>query len=152
MLGFGFIVVDCKGAVCSEGIGGDFRGVEWWSSEGFLDFCLDNCREGIYLTRLRLASFAGFGVVVLFATFATRLAEGRAVSSSCFTIAALVSWSCAVSTCGGIWSRVRLGIRFRSEVPSCGLDDAYCGCLAKLPALMCVAVLDQVVNALDVVE
>ena len=26
MVGFGFIVVDCKGVVCSEGIGGNFGG------------------------------------------------------------------------------------------------------------------------------
>ena len=83
--------------------------------------------------------------MVLIVAFTTHLTEGRAVSSSCFTVVALVIWSCTVSAWGGIWSRVRLGVRFRSEVSSFGLDDAYSGCLANLSALMGVAELDQVV-------
>ena len=94
----GLVVVDGEDAEFSEV--GSLRGLDWWSGEYFLDFCLNGCRDGIYLIWLRFASFAGPGDVVLSATFNTHFPIGRALGSSCFTIAAFVSWSCTVSTCG----------------------------------------------------
>ena len=126
------------------------------SGECCLDSCLDGCLDGIDLILLRFPSFAGFSGVVLLATFTTRGPVGRALDGSCFRIVALVSWSCAVSTCGGTWSRVFLGVWLRTGVPLvllvCGFDGAHYGCLVKLSALMGVAELNQMVDVLDVVE
>ena len=105
-------MVDCIGTVCLEGVVGNLGWFIWLSSEGFLDFILDHCRERIELVGLGLAS-AGSGVVVLSSAFTACLPEGRAFSFSCVTIVVFMGWSCRVSALGWIWSMIRLGVRVR---------------------------------------
>ena len=80
-----------------------------------LDFVLDHGRERIELVGLGLAS-AGSGIVFLFSAFTACLPKGRAFSFSCVAVVIFVGWSCTVSTLGGIWSVVCLGVGVRSYV------------------------------------
>ena len=152
----GLVLVYGKGTEFSEGKGGSFRGLDLWSGDLCLDSCLDGCLNVIYLVWLGFSTFAGFGSVVLLATLVTRDSVGRALNSSDFTIVPLVSWSCAVSTCGGTWSGVSFGVRLKMGVPLIllvrGLEAAHYGCLDNLLALVGIAELNQMVDVLDVVE
>ena len=74
---------------------------------------LDGCLDFLGLIWFGFSTFAGLGVVVLFATFVTCAFEGGSLGSSGFMIVSFVGRSCAVSTCvgtrSGVSFRVRLG-------------------------------------------
>ena len=87
------------------------------SGERCLDCFLDGCRDGTDCLRLWFPALAGFGVVVLLATCATRGTVGGALGCSGFMISPGVGWSCAVSACGGTVSGAPPGVRLRVAPP-----------------------------------
>ena len=102
--------------------------------------------DGADFMWLRFTAFAGFGGVILFAVFDTHGSAGRALDGSSFAIGPLVGWSCAVYTCVGALSGVFLVLLVG------GLEGGHCSCLGKLPVLIGIAKLDQMVDVLGVVE
>ena len=105
-------MMDCKGPEFDRG--------DWVILWGYCEHCeyclksyLDGCLDFLGLIWFGFSTFAGLGVVVLFATFVTCESEFRALSRSGFTMVSFVGWSCAVSTCvgtrSGVSFRVRLG-------------------------------------------
>ena len=116
-----------------------------------MDGCLD-----FGLIWFGFSTFAGLGVVVLFAAFVKCDSECRALDSSGCPIVSFVGWSCAVSTCVGtrsvVFFRVRLDARVPSFLSKGRFQGAYFGFLAKLPTIMGIAEVNQILYVFSVIE
>ena len=80
--------------------------------ESYLDGCLD-----FSLIWFGFSTFAGLGVVVLYAAFVTYDSECGALNSSGFPIVSFMGLSYAVSTCVGTRSGVSFRVRLDAGVP-----------------------------------